>query len=114
MKKSVKRRCNSLSQAFAILKTKVDGQWVVTEQRFREMMHYVAPKRSSAQVKLLWEVLDESSCGHVGQTQFYHVVDLVDVEVVEIKDTVTIFEEYFPRIYNSNLSQLIIKLAKTM
>jgi two pore calcium channel protein 3 len=114
VKKSVKRRCDSLSHAFTILKTKVDGQWVVTEERFREMMHYVAPKRSLAQLKLLWEVLDEKSCGYVGQAQFYHIVDLVDVEVVEIKDTVTIFEEYFPRIYKSKISQLIIKVAKTM
>lgn len=110
----MKRRCDSLHRAFDILKTKVNGQWVVTVQRFHEMMHYVSPKRSPAQVQLLWEVLDNDSSSQVRQKEFYHIVDLVNVEVVEVKDTVTIFEKYFPGNYNSRISKFIIKAVKTL
>ena len=109
---SVRRRCESLRRAFHILRKKVNGCWIVTVERFHEMMRYMSPKRSSAQVQLLWEVLDENGNGKVRQKEFYHIANLFSVQVVEVKDTITIFEKYFPNVYKSKISKWIINAVK--
>jgi hypothetical protein len=48
-----------LSRAFNLVKQWSDGQYVVTESRWRQLMELVYPKMPRTQVELLLSVLDD-------------------------------------------------------
>lgn len=45
--------------AFDCLKTKQDGRWVVSFQKWKQLIHFMKPKMNPIQVVLFWRVLDE-------------------------------------------------------
>eukprot|EP00118_Oscarella_pearsei_P014477 m.123941 g.123941 ORF g.123941 m.123941 type:complete len:1059 (+) comp37843_c0_seq17:448-3624(+) len=112
VQKSVSRKVESIRKIFKILKTQVDGMWVVTEEKYHAVVNFVKPSWSPAKVLLLWQVLDEKCQGYIEKAQFFHIVDFFNVEIVEVKHEEVLWERCCPSIYNSKISQIICKIIK--
>ncbi|XP_064622420.1 uncharacterized protein LOC135484707 [Lineus longissimus] len=105
-----KRR--TLGRAFNILKIWKDGHYVITRKIWTMLMKVLAPDRSSVQVDLLLFVLDENTDGFIERREFLKVADLLNVEVTEVKDRITLFERYMPRCYKSWLSEALKSVVR--
>ncbi|XP_048585787.1 two pore calcium channel protein 1 isoform X3 [Nematostella vectensis] len=109
VRKSVYRKRRQLKEAFDLLKESRDGKWHVTEKRFLELMKDVCPGWSDAKLALMWQVLDDTGEGVIGKKNFLMLSDLLNVEVLEVKDQVHMLERLAPRLYLSKASNFVKK-----
>ena len=56
--------------AFDHLKCKKEGKWVLTFNKWKQLIHFMKPKMSPVQVILYWRVLDENDIGRIGKSLF--------------------------------------------
>ena len=67
VRKSVYRKRRQLKQAFDVAKVWFNDMWVVTEERWQQLIMEVRPRWSAARRALLWHVLDDKGDGLIGK-----------------------------------------------
>ncbi|CAM1308868.1 TPCN3 (predicted) [Pycnogonum litorale] len=101
-----------LSDAFDILKVKEDDQYVISLEIFHALFKIISPKKSQTMVSILWFVLDGDHDGKIGKFDFLRLIDLLTVNLTEVKDRRTLLDMYFPTIYRSDVSIWLRKMVK--
>ncbi|RDD46419.1 Two pore calcium channel protein 1 [Trichoplax sp. H2] len=67
--------------------------------------------RGDTQIHLLWEILDKDDKGYIGLDNFLQVAELLNVEILEVKDQVHYLQRRFPRFYGSKYSVILRKIV---
>ncbi|PIK46026.1 hypothetical protein BSL78_17116 [Apostichopus japonicus] len=106
----VKRR--NLVYAWDLLKVWRGGAFVMPWQRWHALMKSVEPSKSILQLKLIWKVLDKDEDNNIDKRAFMKTADILNVKIIEKSRYVPIWEKHFPRVYNSAVSQIIVKGIK--
>ncbi|CAH1791470.1 unnamed protein product [Owenia fusiformis] len=103
----LKRRL--LRRAFDILKIWKNGQFVIPKDRWDDLMRIICPNRSQAQLDLLLMVLDTNGDTDIEKRDFLNLVDLLNVELTEVRDRMTLMETHCAPCYMSTPSEFIKK-----
>ncbi|XP_072032425.1 uncharacterized protein [Amphiura filiformis] len=112
VQRSVFMKRRKLAKAWDIVKVWKDNCFVLPWKRFCILLQQVEPKRSLSQIRLIWRVLDEDSDDFVSKREFLKVVDLLNVELLEIKDQQPFFQRWMPTCFNSKLSTIVRTIVK--
>eukprot|EP00058_Branchiostoma_floridae_P025095 XP_002610585.1 hypothetical protein BRAFLDRAFT_65751 [Branchiostoma floridae] len=106
---SVREKQNNLQLAFDILKVETRHGELLPKSRWMSLMRAVKPSRLDIEHSLLWDVLANDHAEYINRKEFFHVVSLLDIQVLEVKDREPEFQRWFPRCYRSKASRLIRK-----
>ncbi|XP_066281782.1 two pore calcium channel protein 1-like isoform X2 [Branchiostoma lanceolatum] len=107
---SVREKQDNLQLAFDILKVETGhGEKLLPKSRWMSLMRTVHPSRLDLEHSLLWDVLANKHTGYISKSEFFHVANLLDIQVLEVKDREPEFQRWFPRCYTSKASRLIRK-----
>lgn len=107
VKSSVYRKRRNMKLAFDCLKTKQDGRWVVSFQKWKQLIHFMKPKMNPIQVVLFWRVLDEKEEQAINFKCFVHLCDLLHVKMDTSSSKGHVFLRMCPSIYMSKISEFI-------
>ncbi|XP_060043257.1 two pore calcium channel protein 1-like isoform X2 [Erinaceus europaeus] len=103
---------HKMTEAFNILKVKMDTEFVVKEAPWRQLVKVVAPDISSSHLELLLRICDEGQKGYMDKTNFLRLADLLNIQVVTINVKTHPLETWLPRVYQSAASLLIQKMVR--
>ncbi|XP_019647595.1 PREDICTED: two pore calcium channel protein 1-like [Branchiostoma belcheri] len=109
---SVREKQNNLQLAFDILKVETEAgeEELLPRSRWMSLMRTVHPKRLDLEHSLLWDVLAGSNqTGYISKKEFFHVVNLLDMRVLDDKGREPEFQRWFPRCFRSRISRLVRK-----
>ena len=73
VKTVVFRKRRNMKLAFDHLKSKKKGKWVLTFNKWKQLINIMKPKMSPVQVILYWRVLDENNAGHIGENLCFSI-----------------------------------------
>eukprot|EP00117_Sycon_ciliatum_P028166 scpid48024/ scgid22700/ Two pore calcium channel protein 1; Voltage-dependent calcium channel protein TPC1 len=114
VRKTARTRRQSLMEAWRIVKvTKDTGKGsILPLEHFRQIIMFHEQKRSLAQILLLFQVLDEKSSGFIDKEEFMQLPELLNVGVVEEKDSQLMIAKHLPRLWHSFPSVVIRAVVK--
>ncbi|XP_069743761.1 two pore segment channel 3 isoform X2 [Narcine bancroftii] len=112
VKKLVYLKHRKMIEAFNLMKTKNGTEFVVLEEHWRQLVKLVAPEIPSSHRELLWRVLDDEQKGFIGRESFIRLADLLNIQIIKMKDRAHPLEESMPSVYNSTVSQFICRIVK--
>ncbi|XP_072912060.1 two pore segment channel 3 isoform X1 [Hemitrygon akajei] len=112
VRKLVYMKHRKMTEAFNILKTKNGTEFAVQDSQWRQLVKLVAPEIPSSHRELLWRVLDDEQKGFIGKESFIRLADLLNIQIVQMKERVHPLEKSIPNLYNSRVSQLICRMVK--
>ncbi|XP_078068430.1 two pore segment channel 3 [Mustelus asterias] len=112
VRKLVYMKHRKMIEAFDILKVKHGSEFVILDSRWRQLVKLVAPEIPSSHRELLWRVSDDEQKGFVGRECFIRLADLLNIQVVQMKERVHPLEKCWPNMYNSAASQFIRRIVK--
>ncbi|XP_072356176.1 two pore segment channel 3 isoform X1 [Scyliorhinus torazame] len=112
VRKLVYMKHRKMIEAFDILKVKNGTEFVVLDSHWRQLVKLVAPEIPSSHRELLWRVSDEEQKGFVGRECFIRLADLLNIQVIQMKERVHPLENCMPNMYNSAVSQVIRRMVK--
>ncbi|XP_067883630.1 two pore segment channel 3 isoform X1 [Heterodontus francisci] len=112
VRKLVYMKHRKMIEAFNILKMKHGTEFVVLDSHWRQLVKLVAPEIPSSQRELLWRVSDDEQKGFVGRECFIRLADLLNIQVVQMKERVHPLEKCMPNMYNSAVSRFIRRIVK--
>ncbi|XP_064464034.1 uncharacterized protein LOC135375234 isoform X1 [Ornithodoros turicata] len=98
---------DNLSRAFDLLKVRQGDNFVITYNRFVALINRIPPKRSETTNKVLWFVLDQNGDNKVDLPDFMHLADLLNVHIVEMEESLNMFQRCIPAVYNSRASKIV-------
>lgn len=105
----VRAKRHKMARAFAVLQQKaVEGaEPVVTHDRWSRLVRRVRPDISHAHKELLWSVCDPEERGVIGRMAFVQLADLLNIEVITLKQRPHPLQSLCPALYLSAPSRLI-------
>ncbi|XP_051880841.1 two pore segment channel 3 isoform X1 [Pristis pectinata] len=112
VRKLVYMKHRKMIEAFNILKTKNGTEFAVLDSHWRQLVKLVAPEIPSSHRELLWRVLDDEQKGFIGKESFIRLADLLNIQIVQMKERVHPLEKCMPNMYNSAVSQFICRTVK--
>ncbi|XP_060704811.1 two pore segment channel 3 [Hemiscyllium ocellatum] len=112
VRKLVYMKHRKMIEAFNLLKITYGTEFVVPDSRWRQLVKLVAPEIPSSQRELLWRVSDDEQKGFVGRESFIRLADLLNIQVVQMKERTHPLEKCLPNMYNSTVSQFIQRIVK--
>ncbi|XP_012942639.1 two pore calcium channel protein 1 [Aplysia californica] len=101
-----------LAKAFDILKVSRHDEHVITHSRWKQLMGLLLPNKSAAHTDLLMKILDTGNKNVLDKKDFLHLSDLLHLPLSEVKDRQTLFEKYFPDVYNHRYSELFKRFVR--
>uniref|UniRef100_X2AIS5 Ion transport domain-containing protein n=1 Tax=Capitella teleta TaxID=283909 RepID=X2AIS5_CAPTE len=114
VKSNVYMKRRFLSKAFNLIKEWSDGQYVVSEKRWTQLMDLVHPNMAPEYIELLLCVLDDQGIRAIRKKEFLRLGDLLNVELKEVSlDESNVFDHAFPTVYKSKFSKLLCQIIKT-
>uniref|UniRef100_A0A4W3IWI1 Two pore segment channel 3 n=1 Tax=Callorhinchus milii TaxID=7868 RepID=A0A4W3IWI1_CALMI len=112
VRKLVFMKHRKMVEAFNLLKVQHGSEFIILEADWSQLVRIVAPEIPSAHRALLWRVCDEDQKGYVGQEAFIQLADLLNIQVVQMKERIHPLEVRMPSIYTSAVSQFIRRMVK--
>lgn len=111
VRKLVYMKHRKMIEAFNILKMKNEAEFVVPHSRWQQLVKLVAADIPSSHRELLWRILDDEQKGYLGRESFIGLADLLNIQIVQMKDRVHPLEKCMPRVYTSTVSKLIRRMV---
>lgn len=109
----VRAKRHKMARAFAVLQTKQEGaEPVVTHDRWSRLVCRVRPDMSHAHKELLWSVCDPNHQGAIGKVSFVQLADLLNIEVITLKQRPHPLQSLCPALYLSPPSRLLCTLVQ--
>lgn len=110
----VRAKRQKMSRAFAVLQEQKeeDGEPVVTQANWNQLVRLVQPDISNAHRQLLWSVLDTKNHGFITKAAFVQLADLLNIEVITLKSRPHPFQGLCPALYQSAPSRLLRRLVQ--
>ncbi|XP_048452816.1 two pore segment channel 3 isoform X2 [Rhincodon typus] len=112
VRKLVYMKHRKMIEAFNLLKITNGTEFVVPDSHWRQLVKLVAPEIPSSHRELLWRVSDDEQKGFVGRESFIRLADLLNIQVVQMKERTHPLEKCMPNMYNSTVSQFIRRIVK--
>uniref|UniRef100_UPI00398EBC99 two pore segment channel 3 n=1 Tax=Pristiophorus japonicus TaxID=55135 RepID=UPI00398EBC99 len=112
VRKLVYMKHRKMIEAFNILKMKHETEFVVLDSHWKQLVKLVAPEIPSSHRELLWRVSDDEQKGFVGRECFIRLADLLNIQVVQMKERIHPLEKCMPNMYNSAVSQFILRIVQ--
>ncbi|KAM4770911.1 uncharacterized protein WCC33_002687 [Rhinophrynus dorsalis] len=106
----MKRR--KMVDAFNALKVKEGSEFVITEDKWKQLVKLVAPEISNSHRELLLRVSDDEQKGHVGKESFIRLADLLNIKVITVKARMHPLECLMPHLYRSAVSRFIRRVVQ--
>lgn len=110
----VRAKRHKMARAFAVLQqTAAEGaEPTVTHQRWSRLVERVRPDISHAHKELLWSVCDPQETGAIGKMAFVQLADLLNIEVITLKQRPHPLQRLSPALYLSAPSQLVHTIVR--
>ncbi|OCT79820.1 hypothetical protein XELAEV_18026631mg [Xenopus laevis] len=106
----MKRR--KMVNAFNTLKVKEGSEFVIRDDKWKELVKLVAPDISNSHRELLLRVSDEEQNGYVDKDAFIRLADLLNIKVITMKTRKHPLEFLMPRVYRSAWSRFIRRVVQ--
>ncbi|XP_072319541.1 two pore segment channel 3 [Eucyclogobius newberryi] len=109
----VRAKRHKMARAFAVLQQKsAEGaEPVVTHDRWSRLVRRVRPDISHAHKELLWSVCDPEEKGAIGKLAFVQLADLLNIEVITLKQRPHPLQTLSPALYLSAPSRLLCTIV---
>ncbi|XP_078256401.1 two pore segment channel 3 [Rhinoraja longicauda] len=111
VRKLVYMKHRKMIEAFNILKMKIGAEFVITASRWRQLVKLVAADIPSSHRELLWRVLDDEQKGYLERESFIALADLLNIQIIQVKDRVHPLERCMPHVYRSSISRLVRRMV---
>lgn len=110
----VRAKRHKMVRAFAVLQEQKEegGEPVVTQANWNQVVHLVQPDISNAHRELLWSVCDDKNQGAIGKVAFVQLADLLNIEVITIKQRPHPLHSLCPAFYQSAPSRLLCRMVQ--
>ncbi|KAI8787824.1 two pore calcium channel protein 1 [Biomphalaria glabrata] len=105
VKQAVFQKRKKLAKAFDLLKVKHNHQEFISYSRWTQLVTIILPGRSETHTDLLMKILDNDNTDVLSKKNFLNLADLLQVQLTEVKDRLTLLEKHFPSIYNHRISE---------
>lgn len=105
----VRAKRHKMARAFAVLqqKTAEGAEPSVTHDLWSRLVRRVRPDISNAHKELLWSVCDPDEKGAIGKLAFVQLADLLNIEVITLKQRPHPLQSICPTLYLSAPSRLL-------
>uniref|UniRef100_A0A3B4A6H2 Ion transport domain-containing protein n=1 Tax=Periophthalmus magnuspinnatus TaxID=409849 RepID=A0A3B4A6H2_9GOBI len=110
----VRAKRHKMARAFAVLQQKSGegAEPVVTHDRWSRLVRRVRPDISHAHKELLWSVCDPEEKGVIGKLAFVQLADLLNIEVITVKQRPHPLQNLCPALYLSKPSRLLSSIVQ--
>ncbi|CAL1540974.1 unnamed protein product, partial [Lymnaea stagnalis] len=100
IKAAVFLKRQKLAKAFDLLKVKRGNKEVLTYSTWKQFVSIILPGKSEVHTDLLMKILDQDNTNVLNKKSFLNLTDLFHVKLTEVKDRLTLLEQFFPYVYN--------------
>ncbi|XP_030627734.1 two pore segment channel 3 [Chanos chanos] len=108
----VKAKKRKMLRAFSLLQeTGRDGEPVVAQEKWNQLVKLVQPDLRNAHRELLWSVSDNHNKGYIGKLAFVQLADLLNIQVITVKSRIHPLQKWLPDLYNSPASRFICRMV---
>ncbi|XP_059167461.1 two pore calcium channel protein 1-like [Physella acuta] len=105
IREAVYLKRQKLAKAFDLIKVKRGSEDVVTHSRWKQLASVILPGKSDTLIDLLMKILDQDNNNVLNKKDFLNLSDLLQVQLTEVKDRLTLLEKHFPSVYNHRVSE---------
>jgi two pore calcium channel protein 3 len=107
VREAVEQKRTLLAKAFYLMKNTASGR--LSKENFIKLLQLARPERKAEFWQVTWAILDTGETGHIEVDEFGHIVDLIHMRVVNIKDKRTV---WLPHVFYSSTSRKLVRLVR--
>lgn len=110
----IRAKRHKMARAFSVLQQKLaeGAEPMVTHDKWSRLVRRVRPDISHAHKELLWSVSDPDNKGGIGKLAFVQLADLLNIEVITVKQRPHPLQALSPALYLSAPSRLICRIVQ--
>uniref|UniRef100_A0A8C7MJA1 Two pore segment channel 3 n=1 Tax=Oncorhynchus kisutch TaxID=8019 RepID=A0A8C7MJA1_ONCKI len=113
VRKLVRAKRHKMVRAFGVLQErKGEGEPVVSQACWNQLVRLVQPDISNAHRELLWSVSDDNNKGCIGKVAFVQLADLLNIQVIMMKSRPHPLKTWLPSLYLSSPSRLVCRMVQ--